>query len=388
MFNFSEKVEALQQKQLLRTLRRVESPSSNRIVVEGTPCLNLSSNNYLGLSTHPKVKEAASQAIQRYGIGTGASALISGHTRLHHELAEKLAQLKGTEAALIFSTGYMANVGTLSAILGEGTLVYVDRLCHASIIDGCRLSRTTLRVYPHRDTQTLARHLKRVKSPTRTLIVTDGVFSMDGDLAPLPELVELAKQHKAMIMVDDAHATGVLGRTGRGTLEHFNLENQVPIQMGTLSKALGAFGAYVAGSRDLITYLMNRARSYIYTTSLPTPMVAASLAALELLQEEPQIRQQLWDNCHYYRQGLKSLGYDTLQSETPIIPLLIGEPSLALKISERLLALGVYAPAIRPPTVPAGMARIRTSIMSTHTREDLDYALEVLQKIGKELGIL
>jgi len=388
MLNFNEEIEDLQRKGLLRRLRQIESPSSSRIVVEGKICLNLSSNNYLGLSTHPKVKEAASQAIQRYGIGTGASALISGHTQLHQELAEKIAQFKGTEAALIFSTGYMANVGTLSALLGEGDLVYVDRLSHASIIDGCRLSKATLRVYPHRDTQSLSRHLKRANPRTLTLIVTDGAFSMDGDLAPLPDIVELAKQHGAMVMVDDAHATGVLGPTGRGTIEHFVLEGQIPIQMGTLSKALGAFGAYVAGSKDLITYLINRARSYIYTTALPTPMVAASLAALELLQKEPQIRQQLWDNCSYYKQGIKTLGYDTLQSETPIIPLLIGESSLALKVSEQLLAHGVYAPAIRPPTVPQGMARIRTSLMSTHTREDLDYALELLHKVGKGLGIL
>jgi predicted pyridoxal phosphate-dependent acyltransferase len=388
MLNFNEEIEALRQKGLLRRLRQIESPSSSRIVVEGKACLNLSSNNYLGLSTHPKVKEAAIQAIQRYGIGTGASALISGHTKLHQELAEKIAQLKGTEAALIFSTGYMANVGTLSALLGDGDWVYVDRLSHASMIDGCRLSKATLRVYPHRDTQSLARHLKRARPHTLTLIVTDGVFSMDGDLAPLPEIVELAKQHRAMLMVDDAHGTGVLGSTGQGTIEHFGLENQIPIQMGTLSKALGAFGAYVAGSKDLITYLMNRARSYIYTTALPTPMIAASLAALDLIQKEPQIRQQLWDNCTYYKQGIKALGYDTLQSETPIVPLLIGESTLALSMSEQLLAHGVYAPAIRPPTVPQGMARIRTSVMSTHTREDLDYALEVLQKVGKGLEIL
>jgi 8-amino-7-oxononanoate synthase len=386
MLNFSEEIEALRQKGLLRRLQQIESPSSNRIVAEGKTFLNLSSNNYLGLSSHPRVKEAAIQAIQHYGIGTGASALISGHTKLHQKLAEKIAQLKGTEAALLFSTGYMANLGTLSALLGDGDLVYVDRLSHASIIDGCRLSRATLRVYPHKDAQSLARHLKRARPPA--LIVTDGVFSMDGDLAPLPEIVQLAKQHEAMVMVDDAHATGVLGLTGRGTIEHFGLENQVPIQMGTLSKALGAFGAYVAGSKDLITYLINRARSYIYTTALPTPMVAASLAALDLIQKEPQIRQQLWDNCAYYKLGIKTLGYNTLESETPIVPLLIGESTLALKMSEELLAHGVYAPAIRPPTVPQGMARIRTSVMSTHTREDLDYALEVLQKIGKGLGIL
>ncbi|MGH7272942.1 MAG: 8-amino-7-oxononanoate synthase, partial [Nitrospiria bacterium] len=333
-------------------------------------------------------KEAVIHAIHRYGIGTGASPLISGHTTLHQELAEKVARFKGTEAALIFSTGYMANVGILSALLGDGDLVFVDRLSHASIIDGCRMSRATLRVFPHRDPRSLARRLQRVSPSQRILIVTDGVFSMDGDLAPLPEIVKLAKRHDAMVMVDDAHATGVLGATGRGTIEHFGLEGQIPIQMGTLSKAIGAFGAYVAGSQELITYLINRSRSYIYTTSLPTAFAAASLVALDLIEKEPQIRQQLWDNREYYENGIKALGYDTLQSETPIIPLLVGETSLALEMSNQLLAHGVFAPAIRPPTVPQDMARIRTSLMSTHTRGDLDFALEVLQKVGKGLGII
>ncbi len=385
---FREEIEELTRKGLLRRLRQVESASSSRIVVEGKTYLNLSSNNYLGLSTHPKVKEAAAQAIQQYGVGTGASALISGHTQHHQKLAEKVAQFKGEEAALIFSTGYMANVGILSALLGAGDLVYADRLSHASIIDGCRMSKATLKVFPHRDAQFLARHLGRVATGRKVLIVTDGVFSMDGDLAPLPEIVKLAEQHGAIVMVDDAHATGVLGPTGRGTLEHFGLEGRGTIQMGTLSKAVGAFGAYVAGSQDLITYLINRAKSYIYTTALPTSLVAASLAALEVIEKEPQIRQQLWNNRAYYEQGIKSLGYNTLQTETPIVPLLVGETSLALKMSEQLLAHGIFAPAIRPPTVPQGMARIRTSIMATHTRDDLDDALEVFKKVGKDLGIL
>jgi 8-amino-7-oxononanoate synthase len=385
---FREEIEEFNRKGLLRRLRQVESASSSTIVVEGKTYLNLSSNNYLGLSTHPKVKEAAAQAIQQYGVGTGASALISGHTRLHQKLAEKVAQFKGEEAALIFSTGYMANVGILSAILEDGDLVYADRLSHASIIDGCRMSKATLKVFPHRDVQFLARHLGKVATDRKVLIVTDGIFSMDGDLAPLPEIMKLVEQHGTMIMVDDAHATGVLGPRGRGTLEHFGLEGRGTIQMGTLSKAVGAFGAYVAGSLDLTTYLLNRAKSYIYTTALPTSLVAASLAALEVIEKEPQIRQQLWNNRAYYGQGIKSLGYNTLQTETPIIPLLVGESSLALKMSERLLAHGIFAPAIRPPTVPQGMARIRTSIMATHTRDDLDHALEVFKKVGKDLGIL
>lgn len=385
---FEEEIETLRRKGLLRRLLQVESASSGQIVIEGKTYLNLSSNNYLGLATHPQIKEAVIHAIHRYGIGAGASPLISGHTTLHQELAEKVARFKGTEAALIFSTGYMANVGILSALLGDGDLVFVDRLSHASIIDGCRMSRATMRVFPHRDTRSLARRLERVSPGQRILIVTDGVFSMDGDLAPLPEIVKLAKRHDAMVMVDDAHATGVLGPTGRGTIEHFGLEGQVPIQMGTLSKAIGAFGAYVAGSQELITYLINRSRSYIYTTSLPTALAAASLVALDLIEKEPQIRQQLWDNRDYYENGIKALGYDTLQSETPIIPLLVGETSLALEMSNQLSAHGVFAPAIRPPTVPQGMARIRTSLMSTHTRGDLDFALEVLEKVGKRLGII
>lgn len=385
---FDEEIQRLRQKGLWRTLRQTESASSSRIVVDGRPCLNLSSNNYLGLTTHPRVKEAVSQAVQRYGVGTGASALISGHTRLHQELAEKIARFKGAEAALIFSTGYMANVGVLSALLEEQDTVYVDRLCHASIIDGCRLSKATLRVFPHKDTQSLERLLKRRPSSRHTLIVTDGVFSMDGDLAPLPEIVDLAKHYGAWVMVDDAHATGVLGLTGAGTLEHFGLQGQVPIQMGTFSKAVGSFGAYVAGSFDLIGYLINRARSYIYTTALPTAAVAASLAALELIEKEPEIRARLWENRNYYADGVKALGYDTLQSETPIVPILVGNTETALVMSHRLLDHGVYAPAIRPPTVPQGMARIRTSVMATHTRDDLDRALEVLQKVGRDLGIL
>jgi predicted pyridoxal phosphate-dependent acyltransferase len=385
---YRKEIEELNRKGLLRRLRQVESASSSKIVVEGKTYLNLSSNNYLGLSTHPKVKEAAAQALQQYGAGTGASALISGHTQLHQKLAEKVAQFKGEEAALIFSTGYTANVGILSAILDDGDLVYADRLSHASIIDGCRMSKATLKVFPHRDVSSLARRLERTATGRKVLIVSDGVFSMDGDLAPLPELVKLAEQHGAMIMVDDAHATGVLGQTGKGTVEHFGLEGRVPIQMGTLSKAVGAFGAYVAGRQDLITYLLNRAKSYIYTTALPAPVVAAGLAALELIEKEPQIRQQLWDNRAYYEQGVKSLGYNTLQTETPIIPLWVGETSLALEMSGQLLANGIFAPAIRPPTVPQGMARIRTSIMATHTRDDLDYALEVFKKVGKTLRIL
>lgn len=383
-----KELQGLEHQGLLRRLRQVESASASYIQVEGKRYLNLSSNNYLGLSNHPALREAAVRAIQEYGVGTGAAALISGNTVLHRQLARKVAEHKDTQDALIFNTGYMANVGILSALLRQDDRVFVDRLCHASIIDGCRMSKATLRVFPHRDVKTLARHLGRSTPRGRTLIVTDGVFSMDGDLAPLPELAVLAEEHGALLMVDDAHGTGVLGETGRGTPEHFGLlAGQIPIQMGTLSKALGAFGAYVAGSRTLIDYLMNQARSYIYTTALPAAMAAASLAALELIQKEPEIRRRLWDNREYYFKGLRDLGYETLGSETPVIPILIGETPRALAMSRRLAERGIFAPAIRPPTVAEGTARIRTSVMATHSREDLDFALQVLADAGKELGL-
>jgi glycine C-acetyltransferase len=384
---FEQEIGALKQKGIFRKVRSVESASGSRIVVEGKTYLNLSSNNYLGLSTHPKIKEATVQAISHFGIGTGASALVSGHTKAHQALAEKVAHFKGTEAALIFSTGYMANIGILSALLRERDLVYVDRLSHASIIDGCRLSKAKLRVFPHKDTRALACLLDRHSSGQRTLIVTDGVFSMDGDLAPLPDIVKIAGNHDLLVMVDDAHATGILGTKGRGSIEHFGLEGRIPVQMGTLSKALGVFGAYVAGSQELITYLLNRARPYIYTTALPAALAAASVAALDVIEQEPEIRERLWINRNYFECEVRSLGYDTLRSETPIIPLLVGDTRLAQKMSEQLLSNGIYAPAIRPPTVPEGMARIRTSVMSTHTRDDLDYTLDVLQKIGRKLTI-
>ena len=386
---FEKQLRELEKQGFLRSLQRVESASSRQIVVGNRTCLNLSSNNYLGMADHPRLKEAAIQAVRQFGIGTGASALISGHTRLHEELSRRIAAFKGTEAALLFNTGYMANAGLLSAILEKGDTVFVDRLSHASLIDGCRLSGAALRVYPHRDTKTLARRLERTSPPGRIWIVTDGVFSMDGDLAPLPEIVSLAGKHRCLVIVDDAHATGVLGANGRGTLEHFGLfADPHIIQMGTFSKAFGSFGAYVAGSQSLIAWLINRARAYIYTTNLPAALAAASLASLELIEKQPEIRQRLWKNRDFYERGVRALGYQTLQSETPIIPLHIGNTECAVRMSQRLLEHGIFAPAIRPPTVPEGTARIRTSVMSTHTREDLDQALTVLGQVGKEVGIL
>jgi 8-amino-7-oxononanoate synthase len=376
---------------LFRSLRRVEPDPlgrSGRLMIEGRSVILLASNNYLGLADHPRVKEAAAAAIQRYGFGSGASRLISGNASPHAALEERIARFKRTEAALVFSTGYMANLGILSCLIPSEGLLVADRLCHASLIDGCRASGCRLRVYEHGDTDQLERLLAKRPAGQPSVIVTDGVFSMDGDIAPLPALVEIARRHGAAVFVDDAHATGVIGKNGHGTVEHFGLEPQSVIQMGTLGKALGGFGAYAAGSRVFIDYLINKAKTFIYTTALPPAVAAAALAAFDVMEEEPEIRERLWRNRNYYAAGLKSLGFDTLNSETPIIPILIGDSRSAVTFSERLLDAGVFAPAIRPPTVPKGTSRIRTTVMATHSRDDLDYVLETLGKIARSMEIL
>ncbi len=342
------------------------------------------SNDYLGLSSHPALRNAAITAMERYGFGAGASRLISGTSPLHRELEERIARFKGTEAALLFNTGYAANTGIIPAIAGEGDVILSDSLNHASIIDGCRLSKAAVRVYRHRDTNRVEELLKEFSSARRKLIVTDGVFSMDGDIAPLPELVYLAEKHGALLMVDDAHATGVLGKTGRGTVEHFGMSGRIPIQMGTLGKALGSFGAYVAGSRDLIEYLVNRSRSLIFSTALPPAVCAASIAALDLVDQERGPRERLWENRKRFVNGLSSIGVTTGATETPIVPVMVGDSSRARLLSEKLLEHGIYAAAIRPPTVPEGSARIRTTIMATHTHQDIDYALGVFGILKQE----
>jgi 8-amino-7-oxononanoate synthase len=383
-------IRQLQADGLFRSLRRLEPDPhghSGRVMIEGRSVILLASNNYLGLADHPRIKEAAIAAIRQYGFGSGASRLISGNGPSYEALEKRIAQFKQTEAALVFSTGYMANLGILPCLIPSEGLVIADRLCHASLIDGCRMSGCRFRVYEHGDLDQLKRLL--VKKPVHqpTLIVTDGVFSMDGDIAPLSRLVELAERYGAIVFVDDAHATGVIGKEGRGTLEHFGLKSGSVIQMGTLGKALGGFGAYVAGSRVLIDFLINKAKTFIYTTALPPAVTAAALAAFDVLEEEPQLRERLWRNRNYYADGLKSLGFDTLNSETPIIPIMIGDDRLTTIVSQRLLEAGVFAPAIRPPTVPKGTSRIRTTIMAPHTREDIDHVLEALGQIARSLRI-
>ncbi len=369
---------------LYRKLREVTSAPGPRIVIDGRPCLQMASNDYLGYCSHPAIKKAAQKAVSEWGVGAGSSRLIGGNNCLFGEVEKRLANLKKTEAALVFSTGYMANIGLLSTIGEHGDVIYSDELNHASIIDGCRMSRAHVEVFPHRDTETLELLLKQGHRFRRRIIVTDGVFSMDGDIAPLPRLVELAEQYAALIVIDDAHATGVLGSSGAGTAEHFGLEGKCDIIMGTLGKALGCFGAFVAGSHELRELLVNRARAFIFTTALTPAVMASSREALNLLEQEPERRIALWENVRLFKEGLTQRGFNTLNSETPIIPILVGDARQAVSISESLFHEGLFIQAIRPPTVPEGSSRLRITVSAVHTQEDLRWALEVLERVGKK----
>ena len=373
---------------LERSLRVMESAPGARIRMDGRELVLMASNDYLGLANHPHVRRAATAAIDAFGVGAGAARLISGHTPLHAELERHLAAFKGTEAALVFSSGYSANLGLLSCLLPENGLILIDRLSHASLIDGAFLSRRTFRTYPHRDCGRVERLLAARPARQPALIATDGVFSMDGDLAPLPELAHLAERYDALLLVDDAHATGVLGTHGRGSLEHFGLAADRIIQMGTLGKALGGFGAFVAGSRDLVAFLLHRCRPFIFTTALPPAMAAAADAALAIVTQEPQRRRRLADNRVYLANGLRTLGFPVAADPTPIVPLILGEAAAATQFAARLLAAAVFSPAIRPPTVPRGRARVRLSITSEHTRADLDQALAAITQAAAGGAIL
>lgn len=384
----SEELHELERKGLRRELHRLNGPQIARTVIGGKKYILLASNNYLGLTEHPEVKEAARLAIDRWGTGAGGSRLTTGNYWLNEELEQEIARFKGTEGAIIFGSGYMANLGVIQALAGKSDAVLSDQLNHASIIDGCRLSQAEVKVYRHGDMKHLEEMLKQVRGLRRRLIVTDGVFSMDGDLALLPDIVALAERYDAFVMVDDAHATGIWGKRGAGTADHFGLAGRVQIQMGTLSKALGSAGAYVAGTNDLVNYLRNKARSFIYSTALPPAAVAAALTALHLVEVQPEIRQQLWKNAHYFRTGLKQIGYKVSGEDSPIIPVLIGDTDRTLLLSRALLEEGVFAPGIRPPTVPPGESRIRVTVMAVHTHDDLEQALVAFARAGKEVGIL
>ncbi|MDI6703425.1 MAG: 8-amino-7-oxononanoate synthase [bacterium] len=383
-----EEIDGLKRANLYRTLKKVEGSIEPVILIDGREFINLSSNNYLGLTTHPRLIEASINATKRYGTGSGASRLISGNVELYEELEEKIAEFKGTESSVVFSTGYMANLGIIASLVESQDLVIIDKLSHASIIDGCRLSGGKLRVYPHKDLEKLERILRRGGNYRRRLIVTDGVFSMDGDIAPLPELLALAKKYEAFLMVDDAHSTGVLGKEGRGTLEYFGLEDKQIIQMGTLSKALGSLGGFVAASSILIDWIRNRARSLIYSTALPASVLATAISAIQVISSEPTLRGMLWKNVKSFKDGLVQLGYNIMDSQTQIVPILVGDTEKTIELAKYLYEEGIYAPPIRPPTVPKGQSRIRTSLMATHTESHIDKALSLLKKAGRKLGII
>jgi 8-amino-7-oxononanoate synthase len=372
---------------LYRKLRRVESDQGPTLRLDGREVINFSSNNYLGLANHPSLCKAAKEAIDRYGCGSGASRLISGNMTLHEELESKIAELKGTEAALVFNSGFQANTGILSTLVGEGDVVLSDALNHASIIDGCRLSRAKVVVYGHCDIDQLERSLRDAPSNARKLIVTESLFSMDGDEAPLADIVNLAEKHGAMVMVDEAHATGVYEPSGAGLVAKLGLGDRVPIQMGTLGKALGGFGAYVAGSKALRELLINRCRSFIFTTSLPPAVMAMGMAAIDLVMREPERRQALWNNCEGLRAGLKELGYSLGGSQSQILPLMVGDATACMRLSEKLLDRQIFAQGIRPPTVPAGTSRLRITLMATHRPEHIDQALRVFKEVAQEMKV-
>ncbi|HXY53885.1 MAG TPA: 8-amino-7-oxononanoate synthase [Nitrospirota bacterium] len=381
---FKQELSDLEKRHLLRRQIVVESYDGPRVTISGRSMLLMCSNDYLGLSGHPALREAAAKAMEHYGFGSGASRLISGTSALHMELESRIAAFKGTESALLFNSGYAANTGIIPAIAGEGHVILSDSLNHASIIDGCRLSKAKVVLYPHKDVDRVESGLKKNKNAKRTLIVTDGVFSMDGDIAPLADLVMLAEKYGAIIMVDDAHATGVIGKTGRGTSEHFGLSGRVHIQMGTLGKAHGSFGAYAAGSRDFAQYLMNTARSFIYSTALPPSVCAASLAAFDIMDRNPELRKTLWNNRDRFVRGLAALGLDTGDSETPIIPVMLGESEKAMKAADMLFEYGLYAAAVRPPSVPEGAARIRVTVTAAHSSDDIDTAVALFGRLKQE----
>ncbi len=366
---------------LYRQLRLVEGAQGSTLILDGREVINFSSNNYLGIAGHPALAEAAKAAIDRYGCGSGASRLISGNMTLHEELEAKLAQFKGTEAALVFNSGFQANVGILSTLAGAGDAILSDALNHASIIDGCRLSKAKTLVYGHCDLASLESALQQAAPARRRLIVTETIFSMDGDQAPLCEIVELAEKYDAMVMVDDAHGTGVFGANGAGVVAKLGLAPRVMIQMGTLGKALGGFGAYIAGSRALCDLLINRCRSFIFTTSLPPAVMAMALAAIDLVQREPQRRDALRQNCQKLKKGLSRLGFELGRSESPILPLLVGDAARCMALSAALLDGGVFAQGIRPPTVPAGTSRLRVTVMATHSEAQIEKALNIFEEV-------
>ena len=384
-------MEDLKAQHLHFRLRILEGEQKPIAIVDGKEVINLSSNNYLGLTTHPKLRRAAIEAVRKYGVGSGAVRSIVGTMKIHMELEEQIARFKGTEACVVFQSGFTANAGTVSAVLGKEDLIISDELNHASIIDGCRLSKATIRVFKHKDVADCARILEETKDwGGHKLLITDGVFSMEGDIAPLPELCDLAEKYNCIMMVDDAHSSGVLGRNGRGTVDHLGCHGRVDIQVGTLSKAIGSIGGYVCGSRDLIDFLYHRGRPFLFSTSHPPSVTATCQAAFDLLDSEAgaKLIKRLWSNTKFFKRRLKKLGFNTGKSETPITPIIVGDAAKAFDFSRQLFDEGVLALAIGYPTVPQGQARLRTIVSATHKRADLERALEIFERVGKKLEVI
>jgi glycine C-acetyltransferase len=383
-----EEIARLKEQGLFTNIRTLGSPQGAWLVVDGKRVLNFSSNNYLGLANHPRLLEAAKQAMDQYGLGPAAVRTIAGTMDLHLRLEQRLATFKGVEAAITFQSGFTANLATIPALVGRGDVIFSDRLNHASIIDGCRLSRAQIVAFEHCDPGDLRKQIAATTEYGRRLIVTDGVFSMDGDVAPLPALTEIANEHDILLMVDDAHGEGVLGKGGRGIVDHFDLHGRVDIEVGTLSKAFGAVGGVVAGKKDIVDWLRQRGRPFLFSSAMTVPDVAACLAAVDLLEESTELVDRLWNNAAYFKKGMNELGFNTGHTETPIVPVMLGEAPLAQQFSKRLFEEGVFAMAIGFPTVPQGKARIRVMNSATHSKDDLDQALGIFARVGRELGVV
>lgn len=381
-------LDSLREKGLFRSLRDLQSPQEARAVFDGKEVINLSSNNYLGLTTHPRLKAAAIEATETWGAGSGSVRTIAGTMDLHEQLERKLADFKHTESALVFQSGFTCNSGIIPVVVEDGDVILSDELNHASIIDGIRLTKAARKIWKHADMDSLEAALQQSQDFRRRLVVTDGVFSMDGDVAPLPDIVELAEKYNAMVYVDDAHASGVFGENGRGTVDHYGLHGRVHIQVGTLSKALGSLGGYYAGPQNLKDLLIHKARPFLFSTSHPPSVTAACMAAIDVLLDEPDRIERLWDNTRYFKSGLHDLGLNTGSSASPITPVIVGDGRKAMELSDGLFRAGVFAQGIGYPTVPEGKARVRTIVTSEHTRDDLDQALSAFAQVGKQLGIL
>jgi glycine C-acetyltransferase len=381
-------LDSLRQQGLYRSLRILEGRQEATSCFDGRKVVNLSSNNYLGLTTHPELSKRATKAIEDFGVGSGSVRSIAGTMAIHMELERRLAAFKKTDAVVVFQSGFAANAGTVAAILTKDDVIVSDELNHASIIDGCRLSKAAIKIFPHKNVDAARKILQDLPATQRKLLITDGVFSMDGDLGSLPGLCDLAEEFGCIMMVDDAHASGVFGKQGRGTIDHFGMHGRVDIQVGTLSKAMGALGGYVAGSRTLIEFLYHRARPFLFSTSHPPSVTATCLAALDILESDSGIIERLWENTRFFKSGLQALGFNTGLSQSPITPVIAGEGSLAMKLSDRLFAEGVFAQGIAYPTVARDKARVRTIVTASHSRDELQYALDAFKKVGKEIGLI